>query len=213
MGYKIGFVSQKGGPGKSTLARATATCYVAADWDVKIADLDINQSTSYTWLQRRLKSGIEPFVEVQCYGTVNQAIKQADNYDLFIFDGAPHATEGTEAIAKACDLIVIPTQEPLDDLEPSVRLAHSLVKKGVDKKKISFALSKLSNSKAQIEYARTYLGQTPYHLLDAAVQQKPGFIQAHDEGRSITECRYKGPRQQADNMIQCIMDRLEELVN
>ena len=53
MGHVISVVGQKGGPGKSTIARAIGTCYAAAEWQVKIADLDINQSTSFGWLQRR----------------------------------------------------------------------------------------------------------------------------------------------------------------
>ena len=118
MGYKIGVVSQKGGVGKSTLARATASTYAAAGWNVKIADLDINQSTSFSWLQRRLKSGITPVVNVECFGTLAQALRVADAYDLMIFDGAPHATKATVEIAKVSDLVVLPTGLSLDDMEP-----------------------------------------------------------------------------------------------
>ena len=95
MGHKIAFVSQKGGVSKSTLSRALGTTYAAAGWNVKIADLDINQSTSFTWLQRRLKSGVTPEVAVETFGTVASALKVADTYDLMIFDGAPHATKAT----------------------------------------------------------------------------------------------------------------------
>lgn len=38
----VSFVSQKGGIGKSTLARLVAREYANADWAVKIADLDIS---------------------------------------------------------------------------------------------------------------------------------------------------------------------------
>ena len=37
----LGIVSQKGGVGKSTLARLVAKEYATAGWRVKIADLDI----------------------------------------------------------------------------------------------------------------------------------------------------------------------------
>ncbi|WP_344840358.1 P-loop NTPase, partial [Actinocorallia longicatena] len=50
MGYIIGVVSQKGGVGKSTISRAVATTYAAAGWNVKVADLDINQAFCFSWL-------------------------------------------------------------------------------------------------------------------------------------------------------------------
>jgi chromosome partitioning protein len=43
----IGIANQKGGVGKSTLARIIAREYAAAKWNVKVADLDISQGTSF----------------------------------------------------------------------------------------------------------------------------------------------------------------------
>lgn len=45
----VGFVSQKGGVGKSTLARALATSAAAAGTTVTIADLDVQQETVKRW--------------------------------------------------------------------------------------------------------------------------------------------------------------------
>lgn len=58
MSYIIGFVSQKGGVGKSTLARLVAREYAVNQWNVKIADLDPGQGTSYKWQDRRIKANI-----------------------------------------------------------------------------------------------------------------------------------------------------------
>ena len=44
--------SQKGGVGKSTLARLVAREYANAGWSVKIADLDVSQGTSFNWQGR-----------------------------------------------------------------------------------------------------------------------------------------------------------------
>ena len=49
----VGFVSQKGGVGKSTLARALATVAAEAGIKVKIADLDPQQQTIARWEERR----------------------------------------------------------------------------------------------------------------------------------------------------------------
>ena len=127
----IGMVSQKGGVGKSTLARLVAREYAHAGWSVKIADLDISQGTSFNWHSRRLQSAVEPVIAVKRFGTVEQALKGAGTFDLMIMDGPPHSTAGTLRIAQAAHLTVLPTGLSLDDMEPSVLLAHELVKKGM----------------------------------------------------------------------------------
>jgi chromosome partitioning protein len=212
MGFKIGVVSQKGGVGKSTLCRGIAAAYSKADWNVKIADLDISQSTSFAWQQRRLQAGIEPAVAVEVFGQIRNALKVADSYDLMVFDGAPHATTATVEIAKAADLVVLPTGLSLDDLLPTVVLANTLAEKhDIAPNKIAFALCRAGTSEKEMIEARAYLGQTPYHVLDGMMQEKTAFRRAQDLGLSVIEATYKKPREQADNLIQSIIDRLETL--
>src|SRR6476620_2530974 len=55
----IAFVSQKGGVGKSTLARALAREAANSGLAVKIADLDTQQGTSVDWHRQRLDSALE----------------------------------------------------------------------------------------------------------------------------------------------------------
>ncbi|MGI4831197.1 MAG: ParA family protein [Janthinobacterium lividum] len=154
MAVTIGMVSQKGGVGKSTLSRLVAREYALAGWNVKIADLDVSQGTSFNWQSRRLQAGIEPIVPVERFGTVEQALKIGSHYDLLILDGPPHSTAGTLKIAAASLLTVLPTGLSLDDLEPSVLLAHELRKRGVTPGNIAFALSRVGDSETEIEEAR-----------------------------------------------------------
>jgi chromosome partitioning protein len=213
MGYVIGVVSQKGGVGKSTIARAIATTYAKVDWSVKVADLDINQSSSFTWLQRRLTNEVSPVVAVETFGTVVQALKFANNYDLMVLDGAPTASKSTAEIAVNADLVVLPTSLSLDDLEPTVILANNLTgKHGVPVERIAIALSKVGDSRAELEDARQYLAGTPYHVLDSQIPEKTAFRRAQDAGLSVVESPYPGPRAQADALIQAIIDRLETVV-
>ena len=53
MPIKIAIASQKGGVGKSSCARLVAREFAQAGWSVKIADLDIQQGTSFQWYRRR----------------------------------------------------------------------------------------------------------------------------------------------------------------
>ena len=54
----VGMISQKGGAGKRTLARLIAREYAITGWNVKIADLDVSEGTSFNWQARRLQNGL-----------------------------------------------------------------------------------------------------------------------------------------------------------
>ena len=73
----VAFVSQKGGVGKSTLARALAREAAAGGLRVKIADLDTQQGTSVDWHRLRLSQGIEPVVSAEAFATAAQALEAA----------------------------------------------------------------------------------------------------------------------------------------
>ena len=172
MALLIGIVSQKGGVGKSTLARLIAREYSQAGWTVKIADLDVSQGTSYNWQARRLQNGIEPVISVERFGTVEQALKQKQHFDLVILDGPPHSTAGTLRIAAAADLVVLPTGLALDDMEPSVLLAHELVKKGIPKARLAFAFCRVGDSESEIAEAREYVTQAGYRRLTGCLARE-----------------------------------------
>ena len=214
MALKIGLVSQKGGPGKSTLARALAVAFAQNDWSAKIADLDVKQSTSTNWLRRRLEAGHAPEVFAEPFGSVAQALRKADDYDVLIFDGAPHATIATADVARASDLIIIPTGLSLDDLQPTVALAEELrTKNGIDPARIAFALNHVGDSVRELEEAQDHLAQTPYLTLEGYLPQKTAYSRAHDQGLAVIETPFRGPRETAERLIQSAMSRLDELTN
>lgn len=129
MTYIIGMVSQKGGVGKSTLARMMAREFVAGGLTTKIADLDTQQQTCTHWAGRRAEAGVTPELQVQSFATVKTALAEAPRFDALILDGKPNASDQTAEIAEAADLVVIPTGQTVDDLHPGVVLAHALRKK------------------------------------------------------------------------------------
>ena len=180
----IAMVSQKGGTGKSTLARLVAREYAQAKWSVKIADLDISQGTSFNWQSRRLQNGVEPVIAVERFGNVEQAMKVAPHVDLLILDGPPHSTAGTLRIAQASDLVILPTGLSLDDMQPSVLLAHELVKKAIPKDKIAFALCRVGDSELETIEAENYIMEAGYQVLPGAIPEKIAYRRASDAPRN-----------------------------
>ena len=206
MTYKIAMVAQKGGVGKSTLARIIAVEATKGGLRTKIADLDTQQTTSVNWAARRAENSIEPSIRAEAFRSVDLALQDAINFDLYIFDGAPHSSRETKAACQNADMVVIPTSEGLDDLQPSVVLANNLLKEGIEVSKIAFALCITSDSSREIAGARDYLGQTPYTVLDGEIPFRSAFKTAMDQGKAITETSFPTLRKRADAMAQSIID-------
>lgn len=212
MAIIIGVVSQKGGVGKSTIARLVAREFAAQAWRVKIGDLDISQATSFKWRARRLQNQLEPDVPIEQFGRVDQALRTAEQYDLMVLDGAPHATQATQQIVKTSDLVIIPTGLAVDDLEPGVLLAHDLVRSAVPPQRVVFALCRVGHSAAEIADARGYLGDAGYSVLAGALPEKVGYRRASDEGRAATETKFPTLNRSAEVLAQSVVDRIAELM-
>ena len=185
--YIISFLSQKGGCGKSTLARLFAQQLASSEISVLIADMDIKQQTSSKWVLRRAESDLNK-IDATIYNDVLTAMNEAENYNAIIFDGAPHATQQTLEIAKKSDLIIIPTGAGIDDLEPNVILANDLSNNDIKNHKIVFALFRTDKaSSAETKEAREYLNSTNYKVLDGELYDKPSYRRALDAGRAPSE--------------------------
>ncbi len=208
MSLVIGVVSQKGGVGKSTVSRLIACNYAASEWQVKIADMDLAQGTCTSWNRRRLQNGTDPRVAVEQFVNVPDALKMASQYDLIVFDGAPHSTRMTLDIAQASDLVILPTGVSIDDLEPTIKLAHELKKNKVPVSKIALAFTRVGNSDLEVAEATEYVNASGYHLLDGVIHEKTAIRRASDEGKCATETPYKSISEKVDVLVQSIVNRV-----
>jgi chromosome partitioning protein len=211
MTYIIGMVSQKGGVGKSTLARMMVREFVAGGLRAKIADLDTQQQTCTNWAGRRAENAIEPELQVQSFASVKTALAEASRFDALILDGKPNASDQTIEIAQAADLVVIPTGQTVDDLHPGVILAHALRKKGIPAEKIAFAMFKTTGSGRENMAARQYLSDAGYTVLDGEVGVSTAYGSASDIGRAITETSFRTLNDRAARLAQSVIDKMAEL--
>jgi chromosome partitioning protein len=203
----IAFVSQKGGVGKSTLARALAREAAHDGLKVKIADLDTQQGTSVDWNRTRLHAGFEPAVAVEAFATAAQALKIAGQYDLLIIDGPARTSTGTLDIAKVADLVVQPSGASVDDLKPAVREFHALSQAGIAKEKLVFALNRIGTAVEETE-ARAYIEEAGYTVLDGYLPERPAYRKAQNTGRAVTETSFRNLNSKADALIQALIDRV-----
>lgn len=182
----LAVMSQKGGVGKSGLCRALAVAAVKDDLSVHIADLNVSQQTCYEWARRRAALQIEPAISVDVYAGANQAVIGAKAVDLLIIDEAGESSARFVDIAQLADGVIQPTSARIDDLNPALRLFHELVAKGVPREKLAFLLYGLE-SEASERFARGYLAQKGYAVLDHAIEQMESYGRAHDLGKSMIE--------------------------
>lgn len=203
----IAVISQKGGVGKSSIARTLAAEFVKAGWDTLLADCDHAQSTSLRWSKKRASSEHQ---EVPCrvFRQMSDAIKAEDSYDLVIIDGAPHASRGTAQAAAAATLTVIPTGSSVDDLEPGIKLAQEL-SEDLDAKRIVFALMK-TTSEHQEKESRETIESMGFSTLDSAIHMRTGYIEALDAGLALTETKYAPLNLAASQLIQSCINLLNE---
>ncbi|CAG8670574.1 5381_t:CDS:2, partial [Cetraspora pellucida] len=150
--------NQKGGVGKSTLARALAVEATRAGLKTLLADCDPGQETSYKWSKRRER---EPKITVQVFSDFATAYQtsQKGKYDLLIIDGPAMISAMTKEIAKQADYIIQPVKPYLDDLEPAV------------KDKLLLALNQVLNTNSEKD-ARDYLATTPYKVLKNSLPER-----------------------------------------
>lgn len=203
----IAFLSQKGGVGKSTLARAFACEAQKSGLSVKLADLDTQQGTSSDWHRQRLNNGYEAVGSVEVFGKAMHALKLADDYDILLLDGAPRASSASLEIAKKADLVILPCGASRDDLMPTILLAHELVKKGIARTKIHLALVRVS-TESETQDAQDFITQSGHHVLSGFLPEKPAYRQAQNEGLAVTETRFKTLNAKADELIKSISDML-----
>lgn len=203
----VAFVSQKGGVGKSTLARGLGALVAYAGQKVRIADLDPAQHTVVQWGKKRRESSVTPKVDIRDYATTAKAVDDGSDVELLILDAPGRADATTLEIANRAHLIVQPTGPSLDDLYPAVVLFHELVAAGIGPAHLAFALCRTLN-RTEEEDARKYLEQSGYTVLPGALRENPGYRHAQNCGRAITETSDKNLNERADALMLELLSRV-----
>lgn len=206
----LSLISQKGGVGKSTLARLIGVEAARAGWRVLIADLDAAQGTSTQWHHRRTSAGIEPELDAMRFRAVDRALKDAARYDLTILDGPAHAERGGLDMAKASNLVIVPAGYSLDDLEPQARVAFEIEEAGIDSAKVRVALCRVRGSAREGQGVRSYLKRAGIAALEHELRELPVVRQAHTSGRAASETTHAGVNAEAFALAAEILHMMRE---
>jgi chromosome partitioning protein len=207
MAIIIAVVSQKGGVGKSTLARALAREAAANGLRVKLVDLDTQQGTATNWQRRRLDAAAEPVFSVEPCKTAAQALRAAAGFDCLVLDAPARASAATLEIAREANLVIQPTGASADDLHPAVLVFHELVRERIPNARLVFALCRIGTDAEEVE-SRGYLTEAGFQVLPGFIPERPAYRQAQNQGLTITETRFPQLNRRADDLLQSVVDRI-----
>lgn len=209
--FKIGVVSQKGGVGKSTLAREIARQFAAIGWNVKVADLDTKQKTSVEWNAIRRERDLKPDISVEAYKDPTQ-VRGIEGFDLLVYDGKPHSDIETRRIAELVDLVVIPTGTTRDDLTPQIKLAYELEEFAkIPPGNILFVLNGVSAIDGpDVERARRAIIGAGYEVTTQSIPRRLAYQNAQNVGHSLSEVTHPGLAKLATDVASEIARRLTQ---
>ena len=181
------FVGQKGGVGKSTLARVLAVAAARQEYKVLLGDFDLEQLSCIEWSATRLRNGIEPEIEARAFKSLKKLRKSVEGFDLVVVDTRGLADELTTDLSQESDVIFLPTGTSMDDLRPTLALARRLSKNRKIGNKIVLVLSKVGRSERLLETAKVTIEEAGFEVLDSIWPERDGFQADLDIGKAGSE--------------------------
>jgi chromosome partitioning protein len=204
----VSFLSQKGGVGKSTLARALAAV-AAYDLRVRLVDLDEEQATVIAWQGARRRNQTRPVCEVVACTDIETAIDESGETELLIIDAPARSGPAALEIARRSHLVVQPSGPSADDLRPAVLLFHELVNAGIPKDRLACAVCRVM-SETEEGAARAYMEAAGYEVLAGSIPERAAYRQAQNRGAAINETRIAKLNQRTDALMESLLRKVTQ---
>lgn len=189
----VAFISQKGGPGKTTLAVNLAVAAAEQGLAAVIIDLD-PQANAANWKDRRKTEN--PAVVSAPPGRVRQTLEAAKQHgaDFVVIDSPGKADSTAIVAAQFADLVFIPVEAHMSNLEtlPGV---SALLQATRDRTPPAFVLvNKLHPSaKTQAETVKRMIGEIyPFPVCPLHISHLDVYATTQDSGQSVLEADPKG---------------------
>jgi chromosome partitioning protein len=209
MARHILFTSQKGGVGKSTLARSTAVALACEGRRVLLADFDVDQRTCMRWQGQRLARRLEPAIAVEKFSKESKLDRVSHQYDDVIMDTRGQYDELSLDLAIASDVIFLPTSFSPDDISPTLKVVEGLRGAGIPSSRVAVVFCRTGGSARQAQYARSILEMNNITALDAVLPQRDGFVAVSATGRTGREAPNAALRSIAMAVDQALLQFIE----
>jgi chromosome partitioning protein len=180
----LAIAMQKGGIGKSTLAKALAVAGVKADFNVLVLDMDTQQSTAQ-WAQRRTTE--LPVVRFATEIDLPKLLRQAEDAgcDLVIIDTPPARSSEAPAAVEFADLVLVPCSPDIEAYEQLPRTARLARTSG--KPAAAVLTMAQPNSRAEEDVARTVFETIKIPMAPPIIHRFKVHRDASREGQTAQE--------------------------
>lgn len=191
-------ISQKGGAGKSTLARQLSVIVGETEPAVLI-DRDPQQTTT-KWWNRRQEGGSAPgrpdLLELTGMTLTAAAEALRTKPGALFIDTKPAVGEPEAEAARVADLVIVPVRPSPDDLEAvgdTLKILRRLEKRAV--LVVNAAKNEARATSARAALSRYPVPVCPVHLSDRLV-----YLDASLEGRGVGEMKGSGAREALEEL-------------
>ena len=214
MTRRILFASQKGGVGKSVLARSLSVALTERGRKVLLADFDSTQGTCLRWQAQRKARNLTPSIDVVGYDNPKKLLKAAKRFQDVVIDSPGRLDAQTVELAGMADAVLLPSSYSLDDITPTLRVIETLRKQGAPEDLTAIVFCRTGGSRVQEDQARSILAMNAIPALEAVFPQKDGFSPLYATGRVGREApnrHLKEAAQQIDRAMINFVDRAAKL--
>jgi chromosome partitioning protein len=104
---------------------------------------------------------------------------------MLIIDVLARANDGIERMAKRASFVVQPTNPALENLGPAMRLFQELIKSGIPRARIVFALNHVLTD-VEEQAVREYLREAGYEVLSGFLPAKTSYRDGQSHRLSVT---------------------------
>ncbi|MBD1577111.1 AAA family ATPase [Vibrio sp. S11_S32] len=214
MGKIILFGHQKGGVGKSNSASNLAVALASEKYNgetdkIMLIDAD-PQATLYRWCQRREEDPqLSSFPCIRLEGNVTKQIqREAEKYDYVIVDVAGRDNREMRSAMLCCDLMLMPTQVSMADLELLEHMAE-MVEMARDYNsdlKVAVFINKApTNTQTERQSAKGLLKEYPeFKLLKSVISDR----KAHRDAFSNAKGLHEWSDSKAKGEVSCLLKEI-----
>jgi chromosome partitioning protein len=184
----IGFLNQKGGVGKTTLAVHVADALARRKKRVLLVDAD-PQGSALDWAASRKGDPIFPVAGLPRSSIHKELPALAEGYEFVVIDGPPRVYDVARSAILASDMIVIPVQPSPYDVWAAKEIVDLLHEAAVFKPRLKSAFvinRKIVNTALGRDVAEA-LAEYPVKVLKAAICQRVALAESAAQGQTVFE--------------------------
>lgn len=202
---KVGFLNQKGGVGKTTLAVNVADAMARQNKRVLLVDAD-PQGSALDWAAARRGDPMFAVAGLPRASIHKELPALARGYDVVIIDGPPRVYDVARSAIMASDLVLIPVQPSPYDVWAAKEIVDLIHEARVYKPdlKAAFAINRKIVNTALGRDVADALSDYPIPVLQTAVCQRVVLAESAAQGQTVLETAAESPA--ADEVRQLVKE-------